>query len=167
MGQAEPRILERSDLSRAVSYAASIVKAPAIGQLLGAADCADPAPQQGKRKRLRAAFEATQQRDGHAGAVVRFIESVRGAEDAEERRAAVLRAAYRRGSTSPRAKVRALGGFSFEVGVGYGAREPCLSIALLPDCESTPVYLERQQVLELEQALREVSSELARRREGT
>lgn len=165
MAAVGPRILEQSDISAVLRYVTARVKAPALGQLLRAAGCADPTPHAGKRSRLRAAIDATQRRDGHSDSVLRLLESVDAAEAAEERRAAALRAAYRpeSGGTSSRARVKARDGFSFAVGVGYGDGDPCVTITLLPDLEGTPVRLEPQQARELAQELRAVESELARR----
>lgn len=160
-----PRVLERSDITATVGFIAGRVKAPAVGRLLEAAGCADPMPHAGKRSRLRAAITATQQRDGHGESILRLIESVSDAEEAEERRAAGLRAVYRPDASgaSPRARIKARDGFTFAVGVGYGEGKPCATITLLPDLEGTPVRLDPQQVSELQRELRAVADELARR----
>ncbi|MFI4977376.1 MAG: hypothetical protein ACHQC8_01665 [Solirubrobacterales bacterium] len=133
-----------------------------MGRQLQAAGCADPSPSAGKRTRLRDALTATQERDGHAGALLRLKELAADAEEAENERAAALRPLYEKQPSSLRAKVRARDGFSFEVGVANN-RE-CATLTLLPDCAGMPIQMEPGQAQELVHELIAVVRELTQPR---
>lgn len=164
MSDVPPRSLEGSDLTEVIRYVRGHVKAPAIGDLLAAAGCLDPTPDAGKRGRLRNAVEATQRRDGHGEAVVRLMELVAAAEDAERRRSKALRTAQQAALyTEPRATVRAAGGFRIQVGVTGSAPELAVTLTILPDLSGTPVPLTLDQARELYRELAEVGREVARR----
>lgn len=162
----QPRLLERNDVTEAVRYVTAHVKAPAIGALLQLAGCADPSPEQGKKLRVRAALNATQERDGHAGAVVSLIELVASAQEAERRRAGALRAAYTAsGITITRATVKARDGFRFELGVSRDPGDLCLAITVLPDLEGTPILLDVEQAREFYRELAQVGKEVVERQQ--
>lgn len=167
MGSVAARKLEGSDLQVAAQYLHGRVKAPAIGPLLRDAGCLDPAPDAGKRKRIRSALDATQERDGDGAAVLRLLDLALEAERVEAERCASLRAVREAvAHTSPREVVEAEDGFRFELGIGsrhmHGKTpQRRVTITVLPDMEADPVMLTLDQARELYAELGGVGKELA------
>jgi hypothetical protein len=166
VAEVAPRKLDGSDLADAIRYVHGHVKAPAVGALLRAAGCLDPEPQAGKRKRIRAAIEATQERDDDGAATLRLVELVIEAEQVEERRSETMRVVRQAvARTSPREVVEAEDGFRIELGIGSRHQHGTtpmrrLTLSVLPDMHATPVMLTLAQARELYVELGRVGMEL-------
>lgn len=154
-----PAPLRASELRELRRVLAASLTATEVGQALESAGCADPEPAAGKRKRLDAALRATQERDGHAGALERLHTAVEDALAARAERDAFL-GRLRTSPIRPRARIATQAGV-LEVGVVY--EDPVGSLALALPAHGSAVILTAQESHELVSELVTLRRELAER----
>lgn len=164
---AEPLPLREPEVMALCRELAATLKAPEVGPALAAAGCADPSPHAGKKRRLRAAVEATQARDAHSGALVGLRAAAQEVLDAAVRRDALVTSAQPpHPGVSARERIRCEDGFVVEIGVSYrgGRQDPQVALVVCPDLEGFPIELTDDAAAELIQALLAVRRETVRRR---
>ena len=164
----EPLTLREPEVTALCRELAATLKAPEVGPALAAAGCADPTPQFGKKRRLRAAVDATQERDGHSGALLGLRAAAQEALDAAARRDALVTSAEPPDpGVSARERIRGEDGFVIEVGVSYrgGRQNPQVALVVCPDLEGFPVELSDKATCELIQALLAARRETVGRRQ--
>lgn len=111
--------LTMAELGELARDVAATLQAPEVGRALDVAGCADPKPSAGKRTRLRAAIIATQERDGHAGALARLHEAAASALEERTRRYELMGNVSGVPNFRARARVPVGAGEILEVGVVY------------------------------------------------
>jgi hypothetical protein len=154
-----PTSLRPSELRELRRVLAASLKATEVGRALASAGCRDPEPKAGKRRRLDAALRATQDRDGHAGALERLHSAVEEALRAREARDEFL-VRLRVSPIRARARIATQAGV-LEVGVVY--EDPIGSLALALPGHDAAVVLTAQDSHELVTEICTLRRELAER----